>query len=105
MLSEVFYKVSIFFRKPSTCQLSKKEINDAKKPPSSQEFERCIICGGMTCVAISTPIDKRENYEIGCGQLCDECAKKQQKANMYENALTNEQILLVVKWSRNNSGQ
>ena len=68
--------------------------------PNTEEFERCVMCGKLTCVPISMPIDWRENYEIGCGQICAECAKKQQKAIERENALTYEQILLAVEQSR-----
>ena len=52
-----------------------------------EEFEHCVVCGVLTRVPISMPIDWRENYEIGCGQLCDECAKKQRKASESENIL------------------
>ena len=66
----------------------------------TEEFERCIVCGNLTCIPISMPIDWRENYEIGCGQLCAECAKKQQKALEREHTLTNAQILQAVEQSR-----
>ena len=66
----------------------------------TEEFERCIVCGNLTCIPISMPIDWRENYEIGCGQLCAECAKKQQKALECEHTLTNAQILQAVEQSR-----
>lgn len=65
-----------------------------------EEFERCVICGELTCIPVSLPIDWRENYEIGCGQICAECAKKQREATIRENALTTEQILLAVERSR-----
>ena len=71
----------------------------------TEEFERCIVCGNLTCIPISMPIDWRENYEIGCGQICAECAKKQQKLIERENALTNEQILLAVEQSRKESNK
>ena len=66
----------------------------------TEEFERCIVCGNLTCIPISMPIDWRENYEIGCGQICAECAKKQQKALEREHTLTNAQILQAVEQSR-----
>ena len=68
--------------------------------PKTEEFERCVMCGKLTCVPISMPIDWRENYEIGCGQICAECAKKQQKALEREHTLTNAQILQAVEQSR-----
>lgn len=69
-------------------------------PPKTEEFERCVICGALTCIPVSLPIDLRENYEIGCGQICAECAKKQQKAAERKNTLTTEQILFAVEQSR-----
>ena len=68
--------------------------------PNTEEFERCVMCGKLTCVPVSMPIDWRENYEIGMGQVCAECAKKQQKAIERENMLSNAQILLAVERSR-----
>ena len=68
--------------------------------PKTEEFERCVMCGKLTCIPISMPVDWRENYEIGCGQLCAECAKKQQKALEREHTLTNAQILQAVEQSR-----
>lgn len=68
--------------------------------PNTEEFERCVICGALTCVPISMPIDWRENYEIGLGQICAACTKKQREATIRENALTTEQILLAVERSR-----
>lgn len=71
--------------------------------PNTEEFERCVMCGKLTCVPVSMPIDWRENYEIGMGQVCAECAKKQRESGARENALTNEQILLAVEQSRKES--
>ena len=48
--------------------------------PDREEYERCIMCGTLTRIPISMPIELRKNYEVGCGQLCDECAKKLQEA-------------------------
>lgn len=70
---------------------------DTQKP---EEFEHCIMCGALTCVPISMPIDLRENYEIGMGQLCAECATKQQKITGGENTLSTAQILLAVEKAR-----
>ncbi len=65
--------------------------------PKKEEYERCVMCGKLTCVPISMQIDRRENYEIGCGQICGECAKKQRKEAEKENKLTNAQILFAVR--------
>ena len=70
------------------------------KTSKKEEYEHCIMCGALTCVPISMPVDWRENYEIGMGQLCAECVKKQGKALERENILSNEQIMLAVERSR-----
>ena len=100
MKFKVFTKISQFFGGGTPYQRSKKEADSANNTPNTEEFERCVVCGALTCVPISMPIDWRENYEIGCGQICAECAKKQREATIRENALTTEQILLAVERSR-----
>ncbi len=65
-----------------------------------EEFERCIMCGELTCVPISMPVDWRENYEVGLGQVCAECARKQREASKRESTLTDAQILQAVEESR-----
>ena len=68
--------------------------------PNTEEFERCVICGKLTCVPISMPVDWRENYEIGLGQICAECAKIEREAKQFGNKLTTEQILQAVEQCR-----
>lgn len=51
----------------------------------------------LTCVPIYIPIDWRENYEIGLGQICAECAKKEREAKKWGNTLTTAQILQAVE--------
>lgn len=67
--------------------------------PKTEEFERCVMCGALTSVPISMPVDWRENYEIGLGQICAECAKQQRKAIEHENMLSTAQILQTVEQS------
>lgn len=43
------------------------------------------------------PVDWRENYEIGLGQICAECAKKEREAKPFGIKLTTEQILQAVE--------
>ena len=62
-----------------------------------EEFERCVMRGALTCVPISMPVDRRENYEIGLGQICAACAKKQREATGWGKSLSNEQILQSVE--------
>ena len=45
------------------------------------------------------PIDWRENYEVGLGQGCAECAKKQREASERET-LSCAKILRAVEFSR-----
>lgn len=41
--------------------------------------ERCIICHQETGISEDTPIELRNNYIEGVGQLCPECALKMEK--------------------------
>ncbi|HEY4521594.1 MAG TPA: hypothetical protein VJH05_00430 [Candidatus Paceibacterota bacterium] len=41
------------------------------------KYDKCVICGAETPYTQYTHIDARLNYVEGCGQLCNECAKKQ----------------------------
>lgn len=36
-------------------------------------YETCIICGEKTEVLMSVPIEEREFYIVGSGQLCRSC--------------------------------
>lgn len=48
-----------------------------KKQKKSEEiYERCVVCGELTAVRIDTPIELRDNYEIGFGQVCHRCHKQ-----------------------------
>ncbi len=76
MISKILSKFSKFFAGDTSCQHSKEEVESVNNTPKTEEFERCVVCGSLTCVPISMPVDWRENYEIGCGQLCAGCAKK-----------------------------
>lgn len=78
MKNKMFDKILRFFRKPTTYQQSKKEIDSVNKTSVTEELERCVICGALTSVPVSMPVDWRENYEIGFGQICAECAKQRE---------------------------
>lgn len=67
--------------------------------PIKEEYERCIVCGQVTCIPIFMPIDWRENYEVGLGKVCAECAKKQREASEWET-LSNTKIFRAVELSR-----
>lgn len=40
------------------------------------EKEKCVTCGAETPYLKNLPIDLRENYVEGAGQLCKTCADK-----------------------------
>jgi len=40
---------------------------------TDEETDRCVLCGQKTEYSVSTPINEREGYVIGCGQLCKHC--------------------------------
>lgn len=42
----------------------------------TQEVERCVMCNKPSKYTKDIPIDKRDCYIQGAGQLCDECDKE-----------------------------
>lgn len=74
-----FKKLKNFFRffgKSTPRRHSEKKKKGAESAPETEEFERCVICGELTCIPVSMPVDWRENYELGFGQICAKCARK-----------------------------
>lgn len=104
MKLKIFTKISHFFA-GTPYQRSKKEAESVNNTSNTEEFERCVICGALTCIPVAMPIDWRENYEIGVGQVCAECAKKQRESCVQESTLTTEQILHAVEQSRKESNK
>jgi len=101
----IFTRISQFFGGGGTpCQPSKKEVGSVSESPIKEEYERCILCGQVTCIPVSMPIDWRENYEVGLGQVCAECAKKQREATERET-LSHAKILRAVELSRKESNK
>ena len=45
------------------------------------EKEKCVICGNETEYYLTTPIDFRENYIEGAGQVCPSCANRVNNSN------------------------
>lgn len=41
---------------------------------SLEEYEVCIMCGAITDIPRSMPLDMRTGYLSGAGQLCQKCA-------------------------------
>ena len=57
--------------------MNQKKVDDIKeKSVESSALEHCVMCGRVTDVPVTMPIELRKFYEIGCGQLCAECHKK-----------------------------
>lgn len=66
-------------------------------------FERCVICGKVTDIPASTPIELRECYEEGCGQLCISCYQNLRNVNEKDNLLlSDKQLSMVIEESRIN---
>lgn len=49
------------------------------KPSTEEAYERCVVCGELTTVRIDKPIEFRNYYEIGVGQVCYNCYKELQR--------------------------
>lgn len=41
-----------------------------------EDEERCVVCGGKTGYRCKTPIDERQFYFVGVGQLCEKCYRE-----------------------------
>lgn len=42
----------------------------------SSEKDRCVLCWGETEYSKNTPVEDRQFYIEGAGQLCEECYRK-----------------------------
>ncbi len=100
MKSKLFTKILHFFGEGTLFKQYQKEVDSVKEVQNNKEYERCVICGALTCVPISMPIDWRKNYEIGIGQICSKCAKKTQVEANRAKVLSYEQILTAVEQCR-----
>ena len=50
-----------------------KNLEEYKQNRDADVIEKCVICGAETPYKISTPIDQREYYVEGSGQICQSC--------------------------------
>lgn len=72
-------KIFCFLRtNKKTQQNTENALKNTNKVVKGQ-FERCVICGVVTSTSVSMPIALRKNYELGCGQMCANCARELQK--------------------------
>ena len=46
-------------------------------------YEKCVLCGAETKIPVTTPIEEREDYIQGCGQLCTSCRRKIHRGSPY----------------------
>lgn len=53
---------------------TQKSLCDIHKTEDHNKYEKCVLCGAVTKVSKTTPIDQRPDYRPGAGQLCRECA-------------------------------
>lgn len=65
------------------------------RPASDDKIEHCVLCHKPLDILQSVPIDLREHYICGCGQLCadcyDEIAQDMQDTVMKRNRLFTQQ--------------
>lgn len=48
------------------------DVNRKTAAPKSG-LERCVLCGRTTDIYVGTPVDMRNCYVEGAGQLCPDC--------------------------------
>jgi len=58
-----------------------------KTKNKEKEMEKCVLCHKELNIPRETPIQNREHYIEGCGQLCYECYR-----DTYSNAANATQI-------------
>lgn len=58
-----------------------------KKDLLCEEFEECVLCGNLTDIPKTLPIKFRKNYEIGVGQLCDDCSFRLSEIALHEDSI------------------
>jgi hypothetical protein len=73
-----------------------------KNASNSIEYEHCVLCGELTDVPVSMPIDFRNFYEVGCGQLCAACHMKIGKSSQKGKTISTTRMELMVEQSREN---
>lgn len=60
-------------------------------PDNENKIEYCVLCHKPLDIPWSTPIELREHFICGCGQLCEDCYKEIAQ-NPQEEALTATEI-------------
>lgn len=44
-----------------------------KNKDTQNQYEPCILCGMLTEIPLTMPVDCRQYYVEGIGQLCEHC--------------------------------
>ncbi len=78
--------------------MSSKENNH----PIIKKTEKCILCGKDTGIPFSAPIDSRECYIVGCGQLCKDCFDSLQYESISKNKPSDAEMDMPLKMTRKN---
>ena len=71
--------------------------------PIIKKTEKCILCGKDTGIPFSAPIDSRECYIVGCGQLCKDCFDSLQYESISKNKPSDAEMDMLLKMTRKNS--
>ena len=61
----------------------KKYLQRILCPRQEIVYEKCVLCGAETKIPVTTPIEGREDYIQGCGQLCASCRRKLHRGSPY----------------------
>ncbi len=59
---------------------------------AAEKYEKCVMCGKITDILKSVPINQRVFYVEGCGQLCESCAGNMANEQMYDSDVSNDQM-------------
>jgi hypothetical protein len=86
-------------------QPSEKKAERVQNTSETEEFERCVMCGELTGIPVATPVEFRECYEIGCGQLCVDCCKKMGKVTERQDARLRKEIMAAAEQCPQDRGE
>jgi hypothetical protein len=60
-------------------------------------YEKCVLCHKLTDVSADCPIDAREYYVPGIGQLCNKCFGEIGRDMADESGLTDSQLNAIMR--------
>lgn len=62
-------------------------------------YEICILCGKKTDILVSTPVNQRKRFIVGCGQLCEDCYDSLKPETITANDLSEEYLEVLLQMS------